>query len=314
MRRPIRLLFALLAVLALIAAGCGDDDNGDTTDTTDEAAPPSGPTIVVGAQDFGESAILAEIYSQALAANGYSTSIQTLGGFRDLEIGAFDSGDINFASEYVASMLEFLNENAGEATSDVDESVQLLQDYLDEKDLVALEPAPGVNTNVFVMTAERSEELDITSLSDLPSDGGDLRLGAPADCETNPFCIPGLQTVYDVDLSARLTPLDTGVIATALENNEIDVGVLFSTDGILSEDTFVVLEDDEEMAAADNIVPVVTQALVDAYGDDFVSLVNSISDLLTTDELSEMNRQFDIERESASDIARQWLEDNGFVS
>jgi osmoprotectant transport system substrate-binding protein len=313
MRRPIRLVVALLAVLALAAAACGDDDNGDTTGDTDETAPPSGPTIAIGAQDFGESAILAEIYSQALAANGYSTRIQTLGGFRDLELGAFQSGDINFAPEYVAAMLETLNDNAGEATSDVDESAEKLQEHLDERNLVALTPAPGVNTNVFVMTQERSTELDITALSDLPADGGDLRLGAPADCETNPFCIPGLQSVYGVDLSARLTPLDHGVTATALENNEIDIGVLFSTDGILTEDIFVVLDDDENMSSADNIVPVVTQALVDAYGEDFEALIDSISALLTTEELSAMNRAYEIERESPGDIARQWLEDNDLL-
>ena len=62
----------------------------------------------------------------------------------------------------------------------------------------------AVDTNAFVVTPETSEEFGLTSLSDLAEKGADLTLGGPADCETNPFCIPGLQDVYGVDLSGQL--------------------------------------------------------------------------------------------------------------
>ena len=133
----------------------------------EEGDVPDGPPITIGAQDFGESAILAQIYGQALEAAGYPVEFQELGGFRDIEISAFESGDINFAPEYAASMLEFLNEQAGEATSDVDETVGLLQGYLDELDLLALDPSDAVDTNTFVVTQETSERLDLTKLSQL---------------------------------------------------------------------------------------------------------------------------------------------------
>ena len=133
----------------------------------DEGEVPEGPPITIGAQDFGESAILAQLYGQALEAAGYPVEFQELGGFRDIEISAFESGDINFAPEYAASMLEFLNEQAGEATSDVEETVGQLQGYLDEMDLLALDPSDAVDTNTFVVTQETSEDLDLTKLSDL---------------------------------------------------------------------------------------------------------------------------------------------------
>ena len=125
--------------------------------------------------------------------------------------------------------------NAGEATADVDETVELLQSYLDELDLVALEPSDAVDTNAFVVTQETSDELGLTSLSDL-ADQADLTLGAPADCETNPFCLPGLQEVYGVDLSAGFTALETGAIADALDAGEIDIALLFSTDSRIADE------------------------------------------------------------------------------
>jgi osmoprotectant transport system substrate-binding protein len=313
MTRKIRGLWAVVACLALLAGACGDDAGDDdastgtdgeaTSDTAGEI--PDGPTVTIGTQDFGESAILGEIYGQALTNAGYEVEYQELGGFRDLEVPAFESGDINFAPEYVASMLEFLNEFAGEATSDLDETLALLEAQLSEIGLQALEPAPAVDTNTFVVAGD-SELAEIGDLTD------DLTLGAPQDCEANAFCLPGLETVYGIDLSENFTPLDSGpVIADALEQGEIDVAVLFSTTGLISDRGFTVLEDTEGLLAADNIVPVITDDLAEAYGDDFAAVVNEVSAAITTELLTEANARFDIDAEDADVIAEDFLADNG---
>jgi osmoprotectant transport system substrate-binding protein len=323
-RRPTtRLLVALLAAFSLVAAACGDDDDteagdggsgsdgGEAVECTEDSQ--SGPAISIGAQDFGESAILAEIYEQALACAGFEAGIQTLGGFRDLLFGSFDSGDINLAPDYVASNLEFLTDFAGEATSDVDETLDKLTPLLEDRGLVALEPSEAVDTNAFVVTQETSDELGITTLSDLAENGQDLTLGAPPDCETNGFCIPGLQRVYDLDLSENFVPLDFGVIPASLDEGAIDVGVVGSTDGRLADpDTgWVLLEDDQQMLAADNVFPLASEELIDAYGDDLSTVLDGISAELTTEELTELNKRFDVDKEDADAIAESWLADHG---
>lgn len=303
MRSTTTLIVVVLAAVGLIASACSSDE----TAVADIA---SGPQIVLGAQDFGESAILAEIYSQALAEAGYNTRIQTLGGFRDISMGAFASGDINFAAEYVASLLEFLNDNAGTASGNLTTTLAELQTVLEPLDLEALEPAPGIDTNAFVVTDETSERLGLTKLSDLANLDTPIKLGGPADCETNPFCIPGLQTVYGVDLTGSFVGLDSGVVATALGNGEIDMAVLFSTDGRIASENWVLLEDDQNLLAADNIIPVVTAELIDAYGEAMAKVVNAVSERITTPVLIELNRQFDVDKQSARDIAAAWLADN----
>ena len=314
MTRKIRWLWAVLACLALLAGACGDDSGDDddaSSDTeasqTDDTAGdiPDGPSITIGTQDFGESAILSQIYGQALTNAGYEVEYQELGGFRDLEVPAFDSGDINFAPEYVASMLEFLNDFAGEASSDLEETKTLLDEQLAEIGLQSSEAAPAVDTNTFVVTGDS----DLTSIGDLTDD---LTLGAPQDCESNAFCLPGLQDVYGVDLSANFTPLDSGpVIADALDAGEIDVGVLFSTTGLIADRDYTVLEDTEGMLAADNIVPVFTDEVADAYGDDFVALLDDISAAITTELLTEANARQQIDVEDPEVIAEDFLADNG---
>jgi osmoprotectant transport system substrate-binding protein len=90
--------------------------------------------------------------------------------------------------------------------------------------------------------------------------------------------------------------------------------VVSSTDGRLADEStgWVLLEDDQGMLAADNIFPVVSQEVVDAYGDDLTGLLDDISAELTTEDLTEMNRRYDVDREDAEDIAADWLADHGF--
>ena len=306
MRRQHRAALAAALALGLVAAACGDDDEGGAQESEER----DGTTVSIGAQDFGESAILAEIYGQALEAEGFDVEQQPLGGFRDLLFDTFASGDINFSPDYLASELEFLNEGAGEATADADETLGLLEPLLEEKDLVAFEPSEAVNTNTFVVTEETAEELGLETLSDLAEKGQDLTLGAPQDCEENAFCLPGLQDVYGLDLSANFTPLDAGVIPTSLEEGAIDVALLFSTDGRIAEEGWVVLEDDQGLLAADNIPPIATKELADEYGADFADVVNGVSAELTTEDLVDLNKRFDIDNEDADDIAEDWLADH----
>ena len=334
-RRSLRGALALLVPFALLTAACGDDDDdaGGSTATTEAAsggeetttsaagggegegcaastAPDDAPEITIGAQDFGESAILAEIYAQCLEAAGYTVAVQELGGFRDIELQAFDSGDINFAPEYAASMLEALNEQAGEATADAAETTELLNTRLADLDLVALTPSDAVDTNAFVVTQETADELGLANISDL-AQHTDLTLGAPADCETNPFCLPGLQSVYGIDLTEGFTALEPGAIPDALDAGAIDIALLFSTDSRIATNGWVLLEDDQQMLAADNVVPVVSTELSETEG--LAELVDAVSATLTTDGLTELNRRFDVDVEDADAIAQSHLEDAGLL-
>ena len=306
MKRTLVTLVTLAIGLSLLGA-CGDDDkdSASTGDTAKKVA------VTIGAQKFGESAILAEIYKQGLAAKGYATSVKELGGFRDLELTAFDNKEINFAPEYTASMLENLNNKKGEATSDSTATYEKLNTYLTPKGLAALRPSAAVDTNAFVITKKTSDALGIKTLSDLAAKGKDLKIGAPADCATNPFCIPGLKNTYGLDLSKNYTALESGQITDALDADTIQVALLFSTDGRIKAKNYVLLDDDKHMLAADNVLPVVTTALRDT--DGFVAAVKEITSVLTTDKLIEMNKRFDIDKDDAAVIAKDFLTDESLI-
>lgn len=314
MKRSLITLLALGLGMSLVGAACGSDDDGDSganASGSDCGEPKA--TVTIGAQGFGESEILAQVYAQGLKARCYDASVKKLGAqaFRQTEVEAFDKKEINFAPEYAASMLEFLNNKKGEASGDSTATYEKLDTYLEPKGLAALRPSGAVDTNAFVITKETSDKLGIKSLSDLAEKGKDLKIGAPADCGTNPFCLPGLKKTYGLDLSKNFTPLGAGQVEPALDADTVQIGLLFSTSGTIASKNYVLLDDDKHMLAADNVLPVVTIELRDT--DGFAADVNEITEALTTDALIEMNKRFDIDKEDAAVIAKDFLTDESLI-
>lgn len=303
-------VLAVLAATATLVAGCGSDSTTSGSTTTAAAAKEK---VVIGIQDFGESKILAQIYGQALAGAGYSVSYKELGGFRKLVYPALESGDINFTPEYAASALEFLNQNAGEASSDTDATAAKLRERLKTKNLVAFAAAPAIDTNSLVVTRATATKNSLTRVSDLA--GKNLKLGGPQDCPTNPGCIPGLKKVYDIDFSSSFTPLDGGGPLTkqALAGGAIDVAIIFSTDSSIKDKDWVRLEDDKKLFSADNIIPVLTAALAGAGGESLESLVDKVSAAITTEKLVSLNARFDVDKDDPETIAKDFLSGEGLL-
>ena len=160
------------------------------------------------------------------------------------------------------------------------------------------------------MTKETSEAKDLTKISDLTAD---LKLGAPQDCPTNAGCIPAIKETYGIDFTSTFTPLDLSGPLTkeALKNGDVDVAVIFSTDASIAVNGWVVLEDDKGIFNADNIVPVVTDELAD--NSELVELTNKASAALTTETLTELNKRYDIDKEDADVIAKDFLTDEGLL-
>jgi len=304
-RRFVALLFALV----LVAAACGDDDETETTDggsTETTAGSEDKPSITVGSADFAESTIVASMYAQVLEANGYDVSTEFGIGAREVYFPALESGEIHLIPEFLASATAYLE---GDGANDLDEARSALEGVLPDG-LVALTPAPAQSTNVFVVTQATADEYGLSKVSDLQ--GRDLVLGGPPECPQRPFCIPGLKETYDVDLSAGFRPLDVGgpITKQALTDGEIDIALLFSTDPGIPANGWVILEDDQGLQQAENVVPVIRE---DVLTDEVEELINSISELLTDEEYVELIGRVYIDGEEAETVAGDWLREKGLL-
>ena len=123
-------------------------------------------TITVGALNFPESAIIAQIYGQALKGKGYTINFKLNLGSREVVEPALEKGDIDLFPDYAATELEFQNKGKGEATPDAAATVAKLNTYLSPKGLKALDPSPAVDQNAFAVL-KSGKFGKYTKLSDL---------------------------------------------------------------------------------------------------------------------------------------------------
>lgn len=301
-------LGAALLALALTAGACGsggDDDGGGSGGGGGEAK----GQLTVGSENFPEAQIVGEMYAQVLEDAGYEVERQLSIDSREVRLPAMERGDIDVATEYLATLLSVVDPKA-KISTDPAEVAEQLQQPLSEMGLEVLEHSEAVDTNAFVVTPETSETNEITALSDLEPFASDMVLGAPAECPKRPYCIPGLKDVYGIEFG-EYKPLEYGpATVAALESGAVDVGLLFSTDPIIAEKGLVLLEDDGGLQAADNITPLIRS---EEKSDELVSRLNEVSAALTTGEMTELNARVGIEQEDPADVAAEFLEEKGIL-
>jgi osmoprotectant transport system substrate-binding protein len=194
--------------------------------------------IAVGGANFTESTVLANIYAGVLTAAGYDASVQEVGN-RELYLPALQAGDIQVFPEYLATATEFLEGDEANvvASGDVEETVAVLEPLAEEAGLVFGEPAEAADQNAFAVTQEFADALGVATLSELAEVcGGGLVLGGPTECPERPFCQPGLEETYGLQFD-EFRELDTGgpLTKTALQQGEISIGLVFSSDGALAQ-------------------------------------------------------------------------------
>jgi osmoprotectant transport system substrate-binding protein len=310
MRIP-RTLALGAAMLALVISACTPGESGSSQSSAAGGSPPSEtPDISIGSAGFPEAALVAEIYAQALEANGYTIDRHLELGERPAVRAAFDAGEINLAPDYLGGLAAFLEQ---EPTADADATHAAILTGLEELGQTILDYSPGTDADGFAVRQETADELSLVTMSDLADVAGDLVWGLATGCAENALCGPGLNEVYGIDISALdVEPLPpcSPEIAEALNNDAIQVAQVCTTQAEIASFNFVLMEDDGGLAPAQNIAPVLTQEVADAGGDDLASTLNAVSELLTTEELTNLNLQI-AEQESYEDIASQWLSDNG---
>jgi osmoprotectant transport system substrate-binding protein len=288
--------------LSLVAGACGSSPA--------PAATVRG-TVVVGGFNFNESTILADIYGKALEAKGYTVTYKTKLGNREIVEPALASGNIDFYPGYAATDLEFINKAKGEANGDAQATTDKLNTYLSAIGAKALTPSPAIDANAFAVTKATATRLNLTKLSDLAPVASQMVLGGPPECPTRPFCAVGLKTTYGATFkSFKALDADGPLTRAALTGGQIDIGLVFSSDGDLDSRGYVVLQDDKHLENADNIVPIVRTKVLNS---EITTLFNNISAALNTNDLRAMNKSADVDKQDPDVLSSTWLKQHGFT-
>ena len=293
-----RHMLARPVVLALlvIGAACG----GGEVEAVDD--PESG--VRVASFDFAESALLAELYAQALESGGLPVIRLGSIGPREITAPAQELDLIDVVPEYLGTALQFAG--VTEPNPDPAAALALLDERLVGRGLTALRPSAAEDKNVIIVTRDDAKANDLETISDLSPLARDRRFGGPAECPDRPLCLAGLERVYGLRFAEFVPQRSLAFTAEALRRGEIDVGLMFSTASELEADDLVELIDDRRLQPAENVVPVVRLDAVDRWGPALAASLGVVSDRLTTAALRGLNRRV-AEGEPVEDVAARWL-------
>jgi osmoprotectant transport system substrate-binding protein len=322
MHRTLVLGASLLVALSSAAVG---EASSPTTDAV-QASPgalPSGPVgdgvIRMGSAGFSESAVIAEMYAQALEAAGLTVQRKLNTGPRDVTWAALQTGaDINIMPEYIGSFLRKALQAADAATPDAAETWSNLAARLAPLDFSVLGYTPAVDNNAFVVTADTAQKYSLATISDLAKVAGQLKWGLPPECADNPSCGGALKK-YGIDVATlAVTELDacSGPIAAAIVNGGVQVGELCSTQADIAQNGLVTLTDDLHTQGADNLAPIVRNDLLRALlakGMDMATILDPVSSAITTEDLTALNVRTDVNHEDLDVVARDYLTSKGLL-
>jgi osmoprotectant transport system substrate-binding protein len=295
----------ILAVACAATVSC----SGSGGDETRHAPAGTKGLIVVGVSGaFAENQIVAEMYAQVLERAGYTVERQLDLRSREISQNALESGQIDLKPEYLSSLLLFLDPNASASSDPTDVAGQNSR-LLQPRGISLLTPSPAQDSNEFVANSKTAQRFHLTTMSSLASVAGQLTLGGPPECPQRPFCMPGMHSVYGI-LFNDFEPLDAGGMQTvaALRNDEVQIGLLFSTDPSIGENGFVPLVDDRGLQNAENITPVIR---AEKSNPEVRRLLDAVSALLSTEKVTELVGEVVIDGRDAAAVAKEFLRANG---
>ena len=306
------------AALALSACAAGDVASGSSSSTSAGSSSGGGSkSIIIGGPDFPEAAIMEAMYSEVLKDAGYSTSVVTVAN-RELYFGQLSAGKIQVVPDYLGTLTEYMNTKANGqdaapvASSDTAATLAKAKDLAKADGIDLLEPAKAQDQNAFAVTEEFAQQNNLKTLSDLGAMGQPVVLAGTEECPTRPFCVPGLESTYGIDITSTTpTGFDTPATKNEVKSGKAQLGLVATTDATLGQFGLVALKDDKGLQQAENLVPAVNADV--ATDTKLVDALNELSQTLTTEDLAQLNAQVDTERQLPEDVATKYLTDKKLI-
>ncbi|WP_081984798.1 ABC transporter substrate-binding protein [Curtobacterium sp. MR_MD2014] len=302
-----RIRVALAAATALgVAAALTGCSSGDPLSSGSSASSDS-KTIVIGSQQYYSNEIIAELYAQVLEKDGFTVERNFNIGQREVYIPQLEKGAIDVMPEYSGNLLQYFDkESTAKSADQIDEALAKAL----PKGLRVLDEADATDQDSYTVTKQFSEENDVTSLADLKDVKEKLTVGANSEFQTRPYGPEGLKSVYGVDVDFKAVEDSGGALTVkALKDGTVQLADIYSADPSIKANDFVSLKDPENLILPQNVIPVVSDKVDEKAAD----AIDEVNEKLTTDKLIELNEKSVTDKEKASQIAKQFLQDEGLL-
>ncbi len=296
-------VFSAAALAIGTLAGCSASD---PLATGNEAG--DGTAITVASANFPENVILGEIYAQALEASGFDVDRKLNIGAREVYFSQIENCELSVVPEYNQALLAFIAPDVAAAgTAAIDQALSAaLPDGVG-----VLSSSSAEDNNAVVVPEQLAEEYGISSVADFAGISHEWVFGGPPEWKERGDGFLGLTEAYGFEFAEyRVLDYSGPITLSALDKGDIQAALLFSTTPQIATNNLRVLEDPELVMGVNNVIPLYCESALD---DEAISVLESISQALTTDGLTDLNAAYSIDKQDADRVARDWLTAEGLL-
>jgi glycine betaine/choline ABC-type transport system substrate-binding protein len=274
---------------AVLLSGCGGRDR-----------------IVVGAKNFTESDLLAEIVAQQIERRA-GLPVE-----RRLHLGgtfvchqAITAGQLDLYVEYTGTAFTAILKQP--PLTDPDSVFRFVAaEYLPRFHLQWTAPFGFNNTFAILVRRGDAERHGLRAISDLARVAPRWKAGFGYEFLERADGFAGLARTYGLKFSAPPTAMDLGLTYRALADGNVDVIAGNSTDGQIEALHLVALADDRHYFPPYQAAPVVRAATLERY-PALAAALAELGGRISDDEMRRLNALADVEHRDIREIARDWL-------
>lgn len=222
---------------------------------------------------------------------------------------AMEGGEFDIYPEYTGTAWNMVLKNEDVYTEDLFD--QLQQEYEENYSMEWRGMYGFNNTYGMVVRREIAEQYDLHTYSDLAAVADQLVFGAEYDFFEREDGYDALCDIYGLNFRETMD-LDIGLKYQALEQEQIDVMVVFTTDGQLSASDAVVLEDDKQFYPSYLCGNVVRGEVLEEY-PELNRVFEKVTGLISDSDMAQMKYEVETENREPEDVAEEYLDAHGLL-
>jgi osmoprotectant transport system substrate-binding protein len=280
-----------------------------------------GPITVATMIDT-EGPLLGNMVILLLEQDGFSVVDKTEFGTPDILRKALLQSEVDLVIDYTGSGQYYHDGTDEEAWSDAQKGYELIK-QLDKEanNLIWLTPANANNTEALAVKREFSEANKISSMEDLANyvkNEGKIKLITASSFAENIKGLRGMEEAYGFKLTNdQMIILASGNTTEMLKaliegKDDVNVSLVYGTDGALEEMDLVVLKDPKSIPPVYLPAPVLRGELYEKYPET-EGLLKPLFEGLTIETLRQLNAKVAFESQSSKKVAEEYLKQAGLL-
>ncbi len=326
MKRTIKklLIMAVTAVMILgTLAGCGSSSGGSastgSTAGTSTAVSPGSTgaegtgaektTVTIGSKPITESFIVGEMEALLLEEAGYKVERKFGLGSTMLAHEALMNGDIDMYIEYNGTSLMAILQHG--VVNDPEEVNKIVKEGYDKLGISMLKPLGFNNTYCITVTSEFAKENNLKTISDIGKIADKIVFGSAQEFIPREDGLKGMEKTYGFNFG-KVKGMDPGLMYKALETGSVNCVSGFATDGQISANNLVNLEDDKQFFPPYDAMPVISAKKLEA-NPEIADVLDQLAGKLDDKTMSGLNYRVDSGEAEYDVVAKDFLKSAGLI-